>query len=39
MLYTENLQKFYSEKRIWQGIPAIEKTKNGILKLIENNIV
>ena len=31
MLYTENLQKFYSEKRIWQGIPAIEKTKNGTL--------
>lgn len=27
----EKLKEFYSEKRIWQGIPAIERSKNGRL--------
>lgn len=28
-IYTENLKKFGSAKRKWQGIPSIERTKNG----------
>ncbi|MDR1061608.1 MAG: glycoside hydrolase [Clostridiales bacterium] len=28
---TERLKQFYSTKRIWQGLPAIERTKNGRL--------
>lgn len=29
MLYTNNLERFYSSQRKWQGIPAIERTNNG----------
>jgi len=31
MIYTDNLDRFYTDKRIWQGIPGIERTKNGKL--------
>ena len=28
---TQTLQKFTAAKRLWQGIPSIEKTKGGRL--------
>lgn len=29
MLYTEGLQRFYSSRRKWQGIPSVEMTRGG----------